>query len=465
MNQYDRQAYNAALRSDFRTFLHRCVLTLNPGAIFLDNWHLEGIAYQLDRVRKGEETRLIINMPPRYLKSITVTVAFTAYVLGLNPKLRIFSISYGEDLSKKHAADFRAIVQSAWYRDAFPKMRIARATDAEIHTTERGFRKSTSINAALTGLGGNLFIVDDPQKAVDAQSDTLRENLHHWFTNTLLSRLDSKERDAVIVVMQRVHLHDLTGYLLESGGWTHLSLAAIAEEDEQIAIGNDDFYYRLAGEALHPEHESLATLNKLRLELGSDVFAAQYQQSPVPPGGGMIKKKWLRYYPALPERKLGHRIYMSWDTAAKNGAQNDWSVCTVWLLADKVYYLLDMVRGRYEYPELRDTAIALAERYKPFSILIEDASTGTALAQELKQAGLFPVRLIPVHHDKRGRLYVSQGKFERGQVQFPMGQPFMSEVEKELLSFPQGKTDDIVDSISQALAFDDWGYDDTLSWV
>jgi predicted phage terminase large subunit-like protein len=465
MNSYDRQAYNAALRSDFRTFLHRCVLTLNPGAIFLDNWHLEAIAYELDRVRKGEVTRLIINMPPRHLKSITVTVAFTAYALGLNPKLRIFGISYGEDLSKKHAADFRAIVQSAWYRGAFPKMRIARATDTEIHTTMRGFRKSTSVNAALTGLGGHLFIIDDPQKPVDAQSDTLRENLHHWFTNTLLSRLDSKERDAVIVVMQRVHLHDLTGYLLESGGWTHLSLAAIAEEDEQIAIGNDDFYYRLAGEALHPEHESLETLKKLRLELGSDVFAAQYQQSPVPPGGGMIKQKWFRYYPALPERQLGHRIIMSWDTAAKNGPQNDWSVCTVWLMADKVYYLMDMVRGRFEYPQLRDTAIALAERYKPFAILIEDASTGTALAQELKQAGLYPVRLIPIHHDKIGRLYVQQGKFERGLVQFPIGQPFMSEVEKELLSFPQGKTDDIVDSISQALAFDDWGYDDTLSWV
>ena len=465
MNYYDRKAFDAALRSDFRTFLHRCVLTLNPGAIFLDNWHLEAIAHELDRVLKRENNRLIINMPPRHLKSITVTVAFTAYALGLNPKLRIFGISYGEDLSKKHAADFRAIVQSDWYRRAFPKVQITRATDTEIHTTERGFRKSTSINAALTGLGGNLFVVDDPQKPVDAQSDTLRSNLHHWFTNTLLSRLDSKERDAVIVVMQRVHLHDLTGYLLESGGWTHLSLAAIAEQDEFIAIGNNRFYHRKAGEALHPEHESLKTLEKLRHEFGSDVFSAQYQQAPVPPGGGMIKQKWFRYYTALPERKLGHRVFISWDTAAKNGTQNDWSVGTVWLLADKVYYLLDMVRGRYEYWELRDIAKALADRYKPFAILIEDASTGTALAQELKREGRYPIRLIPIHHDKIGRVYVQQGKFEAGRVQFPKDAPFMPEVEKELLSFPQGKTDDIVDSISQALAFENWGYDSTLSWV
>jgi predicted phage terminase large subunit-like protein len=149
----------------------------------------------------------------------------------------------------------------------------------------------------------------------------------------------------------------------------------------------------------------------------------------------MIKQMWFRYYSALPERKLGHRIFMSWDTAAKNGAQNDWSVCTVWLLADNIYYLLDMVRGRFEYPQLRDTAIALAERYKPFAILIEDASTGTALAQELKQSGRFPVRLIPIHHDKVGRLYVQHGKFERGLVQLPKDQPFTPEVEKELLNF------------------------------
>ncbi len=465
MSRHEQDVLDAALRTDFPTFLHRCVLTLNPGAIFLNNWHLEAISFELQRVLRGDITRLIINMPPRYLKSITVSVAYTAWRLGLNPKLRIFCISYGEDLSKKHHGDFRAIVQSAWFRRAFRNFHIARSTDTEIHTTERGFRKSTSINAALTGLGGHLFVIDDPLKGVDAQSDALRNTLHLWFTNTLLSRLDSKERDAVIVVMQRVHLHDLTGYLLESGGWSHLSLAAIAEEDEQIAIGNNRVYVRRAGEALHASHESLEILNKLRHEFGADVFAAQYQQRPVPPGGGMVKRKHMRRYDSLPEPQPYHRIIMSWDTAAKNGAQNDWSVCTVWLLADTVYYLLDMVRGRYEYPELRDTAIALAKRYNPFAILIEDASTGTALAQELKLAGLYPAHLIPIQHDKIGRMYVQTGKFERGFVYFPKDAPFMPELEKELLTFPQSKTDDIVDSISQALAFDQWGYDETLSCV
>jgi len=461
----DRKILNALLRTNFGAFLHRCVLHLNPGAIFRNNWHIDAIAYELSQILEGKNNRLIINMPPRHLKSITVSVAFTAFLLGHDPKRRIIGISYGEQLSAKHSADFRSIVESRWYQQAFPAMRIVRATDTEIHTSQRGFRKATSINAALTGFGGDCFVLDDPQKPVDAQSDALRSQLNNWYTNTLLSRLDNKESGAILVVMQRVHLHDLTGYLLESASeWRHLSLAAIAETDEIIPTGPETFHRRNTGEALHPEHESLKTLEKLRADLGSENFGAQYQQEPVPPGGGMIKKTWIRYYETLPERTHKHRVILSWDTAAKDGALNDWSVCTIWQKVETVYYLLDMVRGRYEYPRLRDVAIDLARRFKPHAILIEDASTGTALAQELKRSGQFAVKLIPVEHDKRGRVYIQQGKFEAGLVQFPKDAPFMPDVESELLTFPQGKHDDIVDSITQALAYK-FRYDSTYSWV
>ena len=269
----------------------------------------------------------------------------------------------------------------------------------------------------------------------------------------------------IILVMQRVHLLDLTGYLTESSDeWTVLSLPAIAEVDEEIAIGPEKYFLRRAGAALHQEYESLATLEKLRNEVGSDVFAAQYQQSPVPPGGAMIRRQWLRYYDVAPERTYRTKVIQSWDTAAKNGAQNDWSVCTTWLIHEKHFYLLDVTRGRYEYPRLRETAAALAQRFKPSVIMIEDASTGIALAQELRQAGTFAVRPIPVERDKIGRLYVQQAKFEAGLVLFPKGARFLADLETELLTFPQGKTDDQVDSISQALAYKP-GYDASLSWV
>lgn len=282
-----------------------------------------------------------------------------------------------------------------------------------------------------------------------------------------MSRLDNKQTSAVIVVMQRVHLDDLSGFLVASSDdWEVLSLPAIAETDAAIPIGPDQFHLRKAGDALHPAHESIETLRKLQQTLGPDVFAAQYQQTPVPAGGAMIKRDWLRYYDEAPSRDvLGCRIIQSWDTAAKNGAQNDWSVCTTWLVTDGTYYLLDLVRGRFEYPVLRDTALALARRFKPHEILIEDASTGIALAQELRDTTDCFVNPIKVEHDKIGRLYVQQGKFAAGRVWFPSNAPFLAELEMELLTFPQSRHDDQVDSISQALAYEDNGYDYTLSWL
>jgi predicted phage terminase large subunit-like protein len=457
--------HDAILRKDFDWFLRRCFMTLNPGFPYLPNWHIAAIGYQLERIRRGEITRLIINMPPRHLKSLTVSVAWSAFLLGHEPWRRIFAISYGDELSLKHALDFRSIVESAWYRRAFRDMRIARSLQDEVWTTAQGFRKATSVFGTLTGLGGDVFIIDDPQKPLDAQSDPQRNRLNQWVSNTLMSRLDSKETGIIIVVQQRVHLNDLSGYLMECGGWEVLSLPAIAEQDETIAIGDRKFHRRRAGEALHPELESLESLKALQRQIGSDVWAAQYQQCPVPPGGAMIRREWLRYYDLLPERTYRAKNIQSWDTASKDGAQNDWSVCTAWMLVDKHYYLIDLVRGRYDYPRLKATAIELAQKYRPHNVLIEDASTGTALAQELKSIHFGgAVRLVPIERDKIGRLYVHQAKFEAGLVLFPKGAPFLPELEAELLAFPQGKTDDQVDSISQALSYKP-GYDTTMSWV
>jgi predicted phage terminase large subunit-like protein len=179
----------------------------------------------------------------------------------------------------------------------------------------------------------------------------------------------------------------------------------------------------------------------------------------------MIKRHWLRYYDRAPERTYNAKVIQSWDTAAKEGAQNDWSVCTTWLLVDDHFYLLDLTRDRYEYPRLRDTAVALAKRYKPDTILVEDASTGVALAQELSRLLTCAVRPVPIERDKVGRLYVQQAKLEAGRMHLPWGASFLPELEAELLAFPNGKTDDMVDSISQALAYEPTGYDETLSWV
>jgi predicted phage terminase large subunit-like protein len=179
----------------------------------------------------------------------------------------------------------------------------------------------------------------------------------------------------------------------------------------------------------------------------------------------MIKKAWLHYYEQLPVRTYRARIIQSWDTAAKDGTQNDWSVCTTWMLVDDCYYLIDVTRGRYDYPRLKEMAINLAKKYEPQDVLIEDASTGTALAQELKSARFGGVvRLVPIERDKIGRLYVNQAKFEAGLVLFPKDAPFLPELEAELLTFPYGKNDDQVDSINQALSYK-LGWDPSWKWT
>jgi predicted phage terminase large subunit-like protein len=447
-------ALDAALRSSFRLFVERCFVHLHHGGEFLPNWHHQAIEHALGQVLRGEITRLIINIQPRSLKSLIVSVAYPAFVLGHDPKKKIYVISYGNELADRHSSDFNSVVKSDWYQRVFPNMRIKKALGNEVTTTERGYRRSTTVMGSLTGMGGDLFILDDPQKAVDAQSEARRDSVNQWFSNTLISRLDSKKTGAIIVVMQRVHMNDLCGFLTEAtDDWSVLRLPAIAEEDERIPIGVNKFHHRRAGDVLHPAHESIKELQNLQNIMPPETFDAQYQQRPVPVGGAMIKREWLRYYEPheLPERTHRSKVFLSVDTASKDGAMNDWSVCTAWLFHAPIYYLLGLVRGRFEYPQLREIIIAEAKHYRPRIVLIEDAHTGIALAQELKKTLNRAVKPVPVERDKVGRMYVQQEKFFAGHVRFPRGAPFLPELERELLAFPNGPHDDQVDSISQAL--------------
>jgi predicted phage terminase large subunit-like protein len=446
---------DAALRLRFDLFLMRCFLTINPGAIFMDNWHIDSMAHQVERIMAGELRRLIVNMPPRNLKSLAFNVAFSAFMLGHNPRKRIFCISYGGELAAEHSAQFKAIVQSDWYRRVFPRMRIKRIVDDEVYTTERGFRRWTSVLGAMTGMGGDIFIVDDPIKPVDALSDVKREAVNQWYINTLLSRLDNKETGIILVVMQRVHQDDLPGYLLRDSEdcYEHLELAAIAEVPQCVPLGRGRYYNRQVGEALHPAFESLETLQMQRREMGSIVFSAHYQQRPVPQGGALLQSEWFRFYTELPDRERGSYIIQSWDTAAKQGLLNSFSVCTTWLVNGRDHYLLDVFRQRMTYLALRDMAIALAERYKPRKILIEDAMTGAALAEEVRRKFPSAVKLIKPEGDKQVRLYLQQAKFEQGRVWFPKEAPWLRTFLEELLSFPESRHSDQVDSVSQALAF------------
>jgi predicted phage terminase large subunit-like protein len=230
-----------------------------------------------------------------------------------------------------------------------------------------------------------------------------------------------------------------------------LSLPAIAESFESIPMTMGHVHQRQPGEVLSPDREPMEVLEQLRLQLGSDLFSAQYQQAPVPPGGLMIKRHWVQRYTEVPPASAGSFVIQSWDTAAKGGPDNDWSVCTTWLSTnDNQFYLRDVWRGRVDYPTLKAKVQELAKQWGARQVLIEEAGTAIGLLAELR----FHVRGltgIKPDRDKLTRMSIASAIFEAGQVHFPERAPWLAELEAELFSFPGSRHDDQVDSISQVL--------------
>ena len=444
---------DAVCRSDFMSFGRKCFHHLNPGSAFIPNWHIEAIAYRLELVSRGMIKRLIINVPPRGLKSMMSSVSFPAFVLGHDPSKRIIVVSYGAELAVNLANDFRAVIESDWYRRLFPWMQVSRVknTELEVRTTQHGYRLATSIEGTLTGRGGDIIIIDDPLKPTDVPSAIRREHVNEWFSNTLVSRLDDKVNGAIVVVMQRLHVDDLSGTLLSSGdNWTLLSLPAIAESVEPVRIGQNLVHRRSLDDVLHPEREPRSALEQMRAQLGSAIFSAQYQQCPAPPEGAMIKRRWISRYEHPLIADSSYRILQSWDTAQKGEARNDYSVCTTWAWREGCWFLIDVLRGRFDYPTLKARAIESAKFHRPERILIEEAGLGGALADELKAAGLPAVKIKP-DRDKVTRMSVQSAKFESGLVYLPKDASWLPDLEDELFGFPHAPYDDQVDSISQAL--------------
>jgi predicted phage terminase large subunit-like protein len=457
MSQYDRDLLNAALRHDFGTFIQRSFQTVAPGIAYQDNWHVDAIAWHLRQCFDGEIKRLIITVPPRHLKSICASVAFPAWVLGRDPTRRIICASYGIELATKHARDCRTVMQSSWYRQIFRTTRINRAKRAEddFETTRHGFRLATSVGGALTGRGGNFLIIDDPIKPADANSEVRRKSVKEWFDSTLYSRLDNKNDDVIILVMQRVHVDDLVGHVLEKEArWVHLDLSAIAEEAQDIPFGPGLVHHRQIGELLHPAREDRETLDQAKEEMGTAAFSAQYQQRPVPVEGNLVKWDWFQVYAHPPAKDADGRIIQSWDTASKSGELNDYSVCTTWLMKGDDYYLLDVLRERFEYPSLKRRVIELARRKNAHSVLIEDKGSGTQLIQDLRyeKTGVRPIAIAP-EGDKITRMSNQSARIEARQVFLPADAPWLDDFKAEVLAFPYGKFDDQVDSLSQFLSW------------
>jgi predicted phage terminase large subunit-like protein len=445
--------YACLLQKDFSHFIGRCFEEVAAGSTYLHNWHIDVIASKLEQCRRGEIRRLIINLPPRNMKSICASVAFTAWLLAHQPQSQIICVSYGQTLSEKHARDTRTILESCWYQTLFrTRLNARKSSLEEFMTTRGGTRIATSVGGVLTGRGADFIIIDDPLKPDQAISDSQRTNVNEWYDGTLYSRLNDKEKGCIIIIMQRLHEDDLVGHVLEQEGWEHLVLPAIAVAPEthryRTWLGNH-CVERAEGELLHPARESDNTLAQLRRSLGEYGFAGQYQQSPIPIGGGMIKKEWFGYYDIAPTKF--DSICQSWDTASKAGEQNDYSVCTTLGVYQKQYYLLDVYRKRLEFPDLRRAVIDRQQRYNANTVLIEDKASGIQLIQDLRKQIHAHIVAISPENDKKSRMMAQTATLEDGRVLLPKEASWLTDFLHEMTVFPYGKFDDQADSVSQFL--------------
>jgi predicted phage terminase large subunit-like protein len=443
----------ATLACDLMAFTEYTFGLVRPGAVFKPNWHLEAVTHKLSQVASGQVRRLIITLPPRNLKSICASVALPAWFLGQNPSERVVAVSYSDALARAHANDFRRVVNHPLYQAVFPAMRLARDTDREIMTTLRGRRYATSIEGTLTGLGGNLVIIDDPVKLGDAHSEAVRAKTLEWYRSTLLTRPDDKMAARIVLVMQRVDQNDLAGHLLEQGGFEVLNLPAIAPRTETYELGGGRTYERQKGELLHATHEPEQALLELKREMGPIAFSAQYQQSPIPPGGTIIKRKWLATYDEGElQRQPGDSTIMSWDIALSEAETGDYSACVVLLRRKEKFFVLEVLRGRLRFDNLKRRVMEVKERYRPSTLLIEESPISRGLIQSLEERSLNVTPYKP-QTDKRSRLIAQSDLFAGGSVRFPKRAAWLEDCTAELLAFP-GRHDDQVDALTQGLA---WG--------
>ena len=449
-HELDRRAAN----SDFSKF----VLYQDPS--YLMGWVHQEICDSLDQfledVEAKKSPRLIICMPPRSGKSQLVSRDFPAYAFGRNPDTQIIATSYGDDLATGFNKDVQRIIDSEEYSEVFPDTRLPHGSDGYKRTSDlfeivghKGMYRSAGVGGGITGRGADILIIDDPLKdRANADSARVREGIWNWYTSTAYTRLSPG--GGVIVMATRWHQDDLIGRLIkhmnEGDGDTFkvINYPAIAECDEK---------HRKAGEALHPDRYDESALEKIRITIGSRDWASLYQQHPVPEGGAIFKLDTFRRWNKTNLPPQFDTLIGSWDMTFKDNATNDYVVGQVWGKKGVNFYLLDLVRGQWDFMKTLEIFQLTAQKWSRVTRwLIEDKANGTAIISVLRKHihGITPIQ---PDGSKIERAYSCQPLFESGNIYLPESETWLPSYEDEMINFPSGAHDDQVDSTTQALNY------------
>lgn len=452
----NKKVVHSLVSKDMLLFVRMCFETLYPGQTFLGNWHHKAIIHLLLKCGTSpEHNRLLVNMPPQHMKSELISVIYTAWLLGQNPGLSIINISYSSDLVRKFTRMVLRIMESTWYKKAFPNTQVSpkKKSESEIETTSGGRRYATTISGQLTGHGADIIIIDDPHKIGPGLTEEELEKSHQFYSEALSSRLTNPDKGVIILVMQRTRPNDLTGYLLQNEDYRHLCLPLIATEDVKIPIGDGETYVRKKGEILHAEWRSEADL--AHAKRNPYFFESQYQQNPMPGGGFLIKPEHVERYDQLLSRDQYEFVIMAVDGASSLDEDASYSAIVVVGIRNNCMAILHVWRDHVEFPDLLKITEEKMKEYRPTHVIPEWAASGFQLTQILRQkysnGGVY---CITPKGSKVDRFYEVLHFFTEGRIFLPKDKiefPWLQSFEQELFTFPSCKTNDQVDAFVHIL--------------
>jgi predicted phage terminase large subunit-like protein len=452
---------------------------LEPATTFVTGIHVEAICQHLQAATEGRIGNLIINVPPGHAKSLLTSVFWPAWVWIRAPQTRWLFASYSATLSVRDSIRCRRLIESEWYQERWGQIYQLSADQNEKHRFENdrtGCRIATSVGGTATGERADMVVVDDPHSLDQAESDCARRTAVEWFNGTMSTRLNDFTTGHKVVIQQRLHEADLTGDLLAKGGFEWLCLPAEFEPERRCAtcIGWTDPRVE-PGELLWPDKISARHLESLKTSLGSYRYAGQYQQRPAPASGGIFQRMWFRYWKptdmdlppvsvrapdgqmasiqAVPLPEEFDSQIQSWDLAFKDKATSDYGVGQVWGAKGADRFLLDQRRGRMDLPQTKEAIRSLSEKWpRAGAKLVEDKANGPAVIQELQHeiAGL--IEVTP-EGGKIARANAVSAQAESGNIYLPHPaiRPWADPFIEEATAFPNGRNDDQVDAMTQAL--------------
>jgi phage terminase large subunit-like protein len=463
-------------RRSLHAFVRAAWHIVEPETVFVDNWHIGLICETLQAVTRLEIHNLIINIPPRHMKSLLVSVFWPAWSWTQAPALRWLTGSYAAPLAVRDALKSRRILQSAWYQQRYGhvfKLCGDQNMKNRYENDRSGYRLAFSFNGAVTGEGADILVVDDPLKVQDAGSDNMRARVNEIYDGTLSTRANDARSTRRVIIMQRLHEDDLTGHLLEkmgAPGAAHYELVCLPTQYEGqryfSTIGRPD-PRTTPGELLWPARFGEKENAAAQADLGERGYAGQHAQRPAPAGGAIYQAEWWRGKNRYTCDSSGVVArWLSWDTAFKDSQQNDASALTVWeLLADFRLTLRSAWWGRLQFPQLAQAIEAQALRWmadgKLRGIIIEDKASGISALQTLEQSAQAPIAALlvafqPGQASKEGRARQASLWCERGRVLLPNpgdDVPWLLDFEDLLYKFPAARLKDPVDSMSQAILY------------